>query len=93
MDSIGPDLDSSWIGLARSGFDLDWIGPIWIRGFNLYWIGPIWIRSGLDWPDMCSIGPDLDSIWIGLARYGFDRARSGFNQDWIGPIWIQLCSI
>ena len=65
MDSIGPDLESIRIGLARSGFDLDWIGPIWIR-------------SGLDWPDMDSIGPDLESIRIGLARSGFDSVRSEY---------------
>ncbi|MCS5675099.1 MAG: hypothetical protein NZ605_08870, partial [Acidimicrobiales bacterium] len=51
---------------ARSGFDLDSIGPdlgsIWIR----------WAPSGFD-------GPDLDSIWIGLVRSGFDWVRSGYD--------------
>ena len=63
-----------------------WTGPIWIRS------GPIWIRVGLDWPD-------LDSIWTGLARYGFvdsiciGLARSGFDLDLIGPICVRSVPI
>ena len=47
----------------RSGFLLDWNGPIWIRlgppGFDVIWVG-----SGLQLLEMVSIGPDLDSFWI-----------------------------
>ena len=84
FDSIGSDVDPTWIVLDRYGSVATRSGIVWVRhGSDLDWVVSIWGSVG---SDLDSIGSDMDPTWIGVDRYGSGRVPIWSR---LGPMWVR----